>query len=699
MLGTPVSEDDPAILNFAQALVLVCHQWILNQPLVGGQFDFPHGESPGPFCILHGQSIVNHLPVVPSFFHGPSLIIGKRALSSSGGDGVASDNPFPTYATDTSRNVEDELEDPFSCSSVGSMDIVAHTLDPAWNTSTKGEPPLWQLQGVPLAQGLAILALVSDVLPKISLSITNGLCLPILIPITDDDHGLGITGWRGVTITVTPNHRPSITATTVIQHGPQEFQFQENEAPLGKSIYSFVPYPYRDLWQRAELGHLSECFVFALHALQDDIHSASKSGITVQSIWHAPTKEDACALVKQLSTGPMAPPPRSISNTVLKLTLDVPGRASGLRLELARCIQWMLFKNGELERWNHVTSSMEEDATLRKKTKRAQPLSDLIDQFIASGTHSSKYSLHKSTPSPLDSIGYTGTFHLDDDLMGDLVPMRSDLDWTEKLWEFVHKAANVGDLIDVLTLIVDKLEMGKIYPQVNRNNPTALGAICRECIRLASMQSHTVNLTSTRESVEGSFDIFLEDPMDWLIEVGTWKLSRDLISLAQKYAPVPKSMTYDPAAELHDRLKFLTQMLRMVEAAQFIETNLSNVPSSVYLDLYRELGQTSGLDNPKHVFKVTRVEDDPIDSSSMIEIRLRLPQYSSETVAFLETLPPAHIWEAYFASASSSQIDKVWAVKFTRNLDSAFPSASDHEEVEKANYRATFGSCESVFSS
>ncbi|KAJ3226203.1 hypothetical protein HDU78_010441, partial [Chytriomyces hyalinus] len=61
---------------------------------------------------------------------------------------------------------------------------------------------------------------------------------------------------------------------------------------------------------------------------------------------------------------------------------------------------------------------------------------------------------------------------------------------------------------------------------ISKNNTTQLATMIRECLKLARTNT-SVDFATRQQSVFASVDEFLADPLNWLLEIGVWKMRRD----------------------------------------------------------------------------------------------------------------------------------------------------------------------------
>eukprot|EP00041_Stephanoeca_diplocostata_P016942 m.336375 g.336375 ORF g.336375 m.336375 type:complete len:628 (-) comp20534_c0_seq3:562-2445(-) len=102
---------------------------------------------------------------------------------------------------------------------------------------------------------------------------------------------------------------------------------------------------------------------------------------------------------------------------------------------------------------------------------------------------------------------------------------RTDLDFTEHLWEFCKTANSFADLRSILAVVFRALQTGQVQPMIHKTNHTRIGAVARGCL-LASTGTGTPTTAATlRDDMQQ-----LADPTQLVLavaELGVSKLRRD----------------------------------------------------------------------------------------------------------------------------------------------------------------------------
>ncbi|KAJ3134367.1 hypothetical protein HK100_003627 [Physocladia obscura] len=107
-----------------------------------------------------------------------------------------------------------------------------------------------------------------------------------------------------------------------------------------------------------------------------------------------------------------------------------------------------------------------------------------------------------------------------------ILPERTDFDFTDKLWIFCLGAKSFQDLNNVTLKIAQELTSGSLQPMVAKTNNTRLATLVRNCLRFSRMQTSTDYL-QRQDAILREAQDWTENPLEYLIEVGAHKLRRD----------------------------------------------------------------------------------------------------------------------------------------------------------------------------
>ena len=108
--------------------------------------------------------------------------------------------------------------------------------------------------------------------------------------------------------------------------------------------------------------------------------------------------------------------------------------------------------------------------------------------------------------------------------------VRSDLDFTEQLWDFVKGANSYHDLRKALTGVFRALQQGTFQPTVHKSNTTLIGRVALHFLSVhrGLTEGATIDAGALGELLQS-----LSDPcklIDCIIEIGAEKLKRDYSS-------------------------------------------------------------------------------------------------------------------------------------------------------------------------
>jgi hypothetical protein len=126
--------------------------------------------------------------------------------------------------------------------------------------------------------------------------------------------------------------------------------------------------------------------------------------------------------------------------------------------------------------------------------------------------------------------------------------IRKDLDFVELVWMFLQTAYNRDDVLDALHAIIEELETGRLVPHVGRQGSVGATSSSSSSAAATSSQhgssgfasavkdlvrAHTLNTSLEKEELRSDvmrrFDYFLEEPWEWVVEMGVAKMRRDYL--------------------------------------------------------------------------------------------------------------------------------------------------------------------------
>ncbi|KAJ3369068.1 hypothetical protein GGF31_005527 [Allomyces arbusculus] len=470
------------------------------------------------------------------------------------------------------------------------------------------------------------------------------------------------------------------------------------------------------LWARR--GDINEATVLARYRLatadfllggRPANNEAMTAHLEVHTCWNLDSKDQVRAFLARnqgntARSAAMVAPADVQPHAVVHLALNGHGARAitstrRIRREIARIEQWCEIKNGSLT-WEELgrnlaghgkqpgTSGQDEGSPAAKRRRRYwKPLSDRLSDFLttvqdtvaAAQCDAGELDSDTDDEAAYTSSGVIGLNSAHDagagrkDTRGALRP-RTGLDFTEQLWGFCRRAVSADDLANALTGVADELEQGRLLPTLERSNPTMIADLCRDCLRLAATQSHRTDYAEIRQRITERFDMLTEDPLEWLVEVGIYKIARDLAFHLARYAGGPPRALLVPgssslgggggggdmaalvdfAEETENQVRTLQCLLRMLDVCEFIDEHAAHVPARVFRDVFKAVADPAF---------------DANNDNRFVQVAVPLAQNSGETAVFLDKLLPPHQWIVHLAAMSSTAIERVWVAVLDRRED------------------------------
>ncbi|TPX64768.1 hypothetical protein SpCBS45565_g05665 [Spizellomyces sp. 'palustris'] len=216
------------------------------------------------------------------------------------------------------------------------------------------------------------------------------------------------------------------------------------------------------------------------------------------------------------------------------------------------------------------------------------------------------------------------TFDLD---ASSALPPRPDLDFPERFWKFTHEVAmNRNDLAIALTAVIEELETGRLQPMVNKANHSSFARIIRDCYKLVRMQT-APDFDEQKEAISRTFDYWLEQPLELMVEIGIWKLKRDYFYhlIKNDVASWDQLDAFvDATLPLDEQVNRLRRLHRIVELWSLVKTNVLQMPTEGMRALVQAALEyyAGGSDEG---------ETNCVDPTATVMYRLALPRFSSET--------------------------------------------------------------------
>ena len=221
--------------------------------------------------------------------------------------------------------------------------------------------------------------------------------------------------------------------------------------------------------------------------------------------------------------------------------------------------------------------------------------------------------------------------------LGDGLPQRRDLDFTERLWDFACSTVSQEDLLQVMTAIVEELESETLQPMVSKQNRTQFANLVRECLKLAGSKS-APDYVEQKEAISSQFDFWLEDLspkpspiLELIIELGIEKIKRDFAHwmLGQNLLTWNQMATFFDSESKTECIFRLRAFARIVEVWDLARRNIFCLPD----DQKRTLVQKAH--SYWHDLVVKKVR---LDLEKTMVYRLPFPRYAAGTSKAIQSI-------------------------------------------------------------
>ena len=110
------------------------------------------------------------------------------------------------------------------------------------------------------------------------------------------------------------------------------------------------------------------------------------------------------------------------------------------------------------------------------------------------------------------------------------------------LWSFLCREITVAELVDCLTAVIEELEQGRLLPlvyfaftQISKENQSNFARVVKSSLLLSS-QKTVPDYDQQKDALGRTFDYWLEQPLECLIDMGICKLIRDAKFILQTYS-------------------------------------------------------------------------------------------------------------------------------------------------------------------
>jgi hypothetical protein len=107
------------------------------------------------------------------------------------------------------------------------------------------------------------------------------------------------------------------------------------------------------------------------------------------------------------------------------------------------------------------------------------------------------------------------------------LPTRSDLDFTDLVWNYIQSATSPQEVSSTLAALCDELLDG-FEPYVHRRYHSWFARTIRECLDLSKQETNKEK-EEQRESIQRAFESWTQQPFQVLVEVGLEVLRQDYL--------------------------------------------------------------------------------------------------------------------------------------------------------------------------
>ncbi|KAJ1561359.1 hypothetical protein HK096_005001, partial [Nowakowskiella sp. JEL0078] len=203
-----------------------------------------------------------------------------------------------------------------------------------------------------------------------------------------------------------------------------------------------------------------------------------------------------------------------------------------------------------------------------------------------------------------------------------ILPKRQDLDFTEKFWMFIKDAVNVNDIHDALVAVIDRFTLKSLQPMVHKSNHTGFANQIRNCLKLVRTKTST-DLTALKDTISGTFDYWLERPLDVIVDIGIQKLKRDYLRhlIGNNIAIWDQMEIFmDSSLPFEDQVLRLRCLHRIIELWELAHANLFSLPQ----DFLRTLIQSAfdfyriRLTSPQYALRNSLSEDQLLEQGLLL---------------------------------------------------------------------------------
>ncbi|KAH9275711.1 hypothetical protein BASA83_002012 [Batrachochytrium salamandrivorans] len=319
---------------------------------------------------------------------------------------------------------------------------------------------------------------------------------------------------------------------------------------------------------------------------------------------------------------------------------------SHIRQQLNTLITWNRIRQDDPE-WSSCSSDSRADTDPPQSNF---PLSESVDAFLTE----IKTSLETlNDPRPVTKVAEQSESNLTSSLC-DFSPLkqREGYDFAEQVWIFCQRGRSRGDITDALTAIIEELETGRVLPCVAKDNLSNLANIIRSCLKV-SVQKHAMDTKEQRDSIAATFDFWLEQPLECLVDAGLWKLKRDYeFYLLENNITSRHQLEFfmDASLSFDDQIVRLHCLHRTLELVLLIKSNILVLP----VDILRSIVQSTlryYIDLIEKHAESSISEGMILNVDKPLVVEVELPKFSAVVQKAVSTLTncfEVSFWKAIF---------------------------------------------------
>ncbi|KAJ3124532.1 hypothetical protein HK098_001081 [Nowakowskiella sp. JEL0407] len=294
---------------------------------------------------------------------------------------------------------------------------------------------------------------------------------------------------------------------------------------------------------------------------------------------------------------------------------------SNIRRELQIIMGWDKIRCGN-DTWDNFIKQQEADEL--EEAKSLHPISLSIDGYLE-GIAEENFATVLERQNELNN----DTNNLD---LMNLLPPRVDLDFSEKFWVFVKDAVSAGDLRDSIVALSDKLAGKIILPLIHKNNQTAFANQARLCLKLARMETSS-EISQLEDMISSTFDFWIEQPLEIMVEVGIEKLKRDYVHhLVGNNVITLDHLEYflDNSQLLDNQVLRLRCLHRILELWNLVKVNIISIPQEATRNLIQS-AVSYYKRNLQMLENEGQVDDDAWNPDEPVIFTVVLPRFASGT--------------------------------------------------------------------